>query len=138
MRIRKYTVLIPVLIVFFILTGCSGSNNQGAASLRYIQAGSFSLSDYQWELTNCTYSKSLSAIGDAGAAAVAATELWQAEYGTMNGEEYDPTLGRPVKVFYDGQQDCYLVTGTLPDWVLGSVPCALITGEGTVLALWWD
>ena len=104
------------------------------AEYEQITVKSFSLADYQWAIYTDAYESTIDPIPDANGAVAAAKELWQEEYG----ESYDQTYGRPVEVFYDAAQECWLLKGAIPEWVLGAVPCALIRSDGTVLALWWD
>lgn len=45
---------------------------------------------------------------------------------------------KPYKVFYDKQEDTWLITGSLPPGWIGGVPYALIRTNGEIIAVWHD
>ena len=89
----------------------------------------------QREIEQFPYEGNVGPVPDAETAVAKAIELWQKEYGEINGKSYDPTRGCPISVGYDQEKDCWAVNGTLPPNAMGSVPFAIIQSDGTVLAL---
>lgn len=102
---------------------------------RLVFAKACDISNYEWEIENFPYDGNVGPVPDAKTAIVRAKELWLEKYGVINGNSYDPTHGLPVSVAYDAENDCWVVSGTLPKNTLGSVPFAIIQGDGTVLAM---
>ena len=93
------------------------------------------IADYQRVIERFPYEGNVGPVPDAVTAVARAKELWLEEYGVINGKPYDPTGGRPIKVGYDAEHDCWVVIGTLPKNAFGAVPVAIIQGDGTVLAV---
>ena len=93
------------------------------------------IADYQRVIERFPYEGNVGPVPDAETAVARAKELWLEEYGVINGKPYDPTGGRPIKVGYDAEHDCWVVIGTLPKNAFGAVPVAIIQGDGTVLAV---
>lgn len=98
----------------------------------------FSLEDYSWGIENFPVDTNIGEIKNANAAVKGAKKLWISKWGKVNGKTYDPTHGCPVEVFYNQETDCWLVQGTLPSGVSGSVPCAIFTSFGEVIAVWMN
>lgn len=92
----------------------------------------FDISDYSWELENCGYTKNIGPVTTKNIAIDKAKQLWKERFGNI----YEIN-GLPIAVAYDEKNKCWLVNGTLQDdSVDGAVPCALITKDGDVLAMW--
>ena len=98
--------------------------------------GKFFLADYQWEIEHFPSDKNVGSITDENDAIKKARILWLDEYSAVNGQSYDPIKKRKIKVYFDHEQDCWLVTTTVPLNTKASVPHALIQSDGTVLAIW--
>ena len=105
-----------------------------------IFSGAFDLKDYRWAIDDFPFDEKVGEISDGSVAAEKTKLMWVQEFGDedQDGVISDPSLGRPVEVYYAESQDCWLVKGTLPTGWLGAVPCAIIQGDGTVLALFWE
>ena len=93
------------------------------------------IADYQRVIERFPYEGNVGPVADVETAVARAKELWLEEYGVINGKPYDPTGGRPIKVGYDAEYDCWVVIGTLPKNAFGVVPFAIIQSDGTVLAM---
>ena len=93
--------------------------------------GSFTLSDYQDEITTFSYNKNIGIISDAKTAKSKALILWKERF-----VEVSPKVIKKIEVLYDEQVQCWLIRGTLPPRMIGGVPAALILHDGTVLAVW--
>lgn len=87
-----------------------------------IEVGSFSLLEYQWELETFASDKSVGVIDNSKVAIEKAKEIWIDELSEIGGQPYNPINGSKIEVFYDNENDCWHVRGTLPFRVLGSVP----------------
>lgn len=93
---------------------------------------SFNLSDYSFEIKNYPYDKNVGPVNSKEVAVEKFNEIGNEEFGFMY-----PFGDRPVYVAYDSVNKCWLIQGTLADETMdGTVPCALIRCDGTVLALW--
>ena len=134
MKYFRVFFLLPILILCQVMAGCHPEKTNQLIYNEDVTVKSFVFADYQQQLEEDAYHKIIEPVPDADSAISAAKTLWLEEYG----EPYDLTYGRPVSVFYDSATACWLIKGTLPINTLGSVPCALIQSDGTVLALWWD
>ena len=106
------------------------------SSKKQLDAGEFSLANYQWEIETFPSDKNVGRVDDANVAVEKAKELWLDKFSMVNGQPYNPVNGRKIKVSYDSENDCWLINGTLPSNTKGSVPCALIQKDGKVLAIW--
>lgn len=98
--------------------------------------GEFAVEEYQWEIENFPYEKSVGQVDDANVAIEKAKELWLEKYSTVNGQPYDPIKGKKCEIFFDHGNNCWLVKTTLPSNTKGSVPHAIIRKDGTVIAVW--
>jgi hypothetical protein len=106
-----------------------------------VYIGSFHLSEHQRDIDSFPLERNVGNMEDCLTAAERAKEIWIEVFGTeFNGEPRDPTRGRPVVVYYDDDNECWLVCGTLPPnpFLLGGVPYTIIRSDGEVLAVWHD
>ena len=124
--------LVAVIVVSFMLFG---SGNQPDTS-EQVGIGKFNIEKYQWEIENFPLDKNIGEVNDADTAIEKAKKLWIENYGTVNDQPYDPIQGREIEVFFDNDNDCWLVKTVLPSNVKGSVPHAIIQKNGTVMAVW--
>lgn len=133
-----------IFLLIFMLFLCAiiviSGNRKKETIPDEIFLGTFDLTDYQWAIDDFPFNEKVEEISDGAAAAEKAKLMWLQEFGDedQDGVITDPSLGRPVEVYYTESQDCWLVKGTLPAGWLGAVPCAIIQGDGTFLALWRD
>lgn len=92
----------------------------------------FDISDYSWELEKCGYQKNVGPVTTKNIAIDKAKQLWKERFGNI----YEIN-DLPIAVAYDEKSECWRVNGTLQDDIEnGAVPCALITKDGDVLAMW--
>lgn len=91
----------------------------------------FHLCAYQMEIAAFPYQRNVGKIEDAKSAKSQARILWKERFSAI-----DPDTLRRIEVLYDEQAQCWLVRGTLPESAVGGVPNALISRDGSVLAVW--
>lgn len=96
----------------------------------------FDVEKYQWEIENFPSEKNVGQVNDVNTVIEKAKELWIEKYSTINGQSYDPIKGRKIEVFFDNNNDCWLVKTTLLPNTKESVPHAIIRKDGMVLAVW--
>lgn len=127
-------ILVAVLIVLCIdkhpdlLTGKTTSESTTTSEV----VPSFDLSNYSLEIENYPYDKNVGPVNTKEVAIEKFNEIGDDKFGYMY-----PFGERPVYVAYDSKNECWLLQGTLKEEnMLGTVPCALIRCDGTVLALW--
>jgi hypothetical protein len=119
--------LLIALIVF-----CLYLEMQQTAGKENKIENTFDLSDYSWELENCGYEKNVGDVATKNIAIQKAKQLWEERFGDMY-----MINNFPVAVAYDPKNECWRVNGTLKNNnIEGAVPCAIISKDGTVLALW--
>lgn len=96
----------------------------------------FNLAEYQFEVEAFSVDKYVEIVNNHNDAINKAKALWMELLDLESLESYNSIKGREVLVYYDASNDCWLVAGTLLSHFDGSVPHALITGDGKVLAVW--
>lgn len=98
---------------------------------------SFSLEEYSWAIEQFPSNKKVGSISNSEEAVACARLLWDDEYGSVDGVQFDIYKDTVMNVKYDSDSGCWLVflSMTRTD-VLGSVPFAIIHEDGEVLALW--
>ena len=111
-----------VALLLCVLAGCGGTE----------AADTFDLTEYQYFLSHFPSNRTVAEIHNADQAAAQAEHLWIDIYGE------DVLEKKPYQVFYDKNNDVWLIRGTLPEMMFGGVPWALIQSDGTVLAVWHD
>lgn len=129
----------------------SDHDTSGMVGVRY-----FDLKEYAWTIGNDTYYKNVGPVETREVAVEKFLEVWDDRFGHIY-----PVNDNPVNVSYDAENECWLVNGSLNDpddvvtyiynsedgtyevyestgekYVTGSVVCALIQTDGTVLAVW--
>jgi hypothetical protein len=135
--------LIPIftLVVLAITVGTVVLMYNPKKEPDVVYIGSFHLSEYQRDIDSFPMERNVGNVEDYLTAAERAKEIWIEIFGTeSNGEPRDPTRGRPVLVYYDADNECWLVRGTLPPNpnLLGGAPYTIIRSDGEVLAVWHD
>lgn len=129
---KKHTAVILLSILALIL---------GVIIVMYINSNksldvsTFCLSDYEAEIDIYKSQENVGYISDASDAVNKAKKLWNTKYGIVNGNPYNPTKGKKIKVFFDHGNDCWLIKAILPSNTKGSVPHAIIQANGDVLAV---
>ncbi len=98
--------------------------------------GEFRLSDYKWEMETYPSDKNVGPTNDAETAIQKAKELYIEKFSVINGQTYDPLEYVKISIAFDENNQCWLITGTLPPDMFGAVPMALIQKDGKVLAVW--
>ncbi len=148
MKIVKFIILIVPIIALLIITisGCTGTkqnekesgteNTFDMSDNSYEKENTtvfaFDISDYSWELENCREQINIGPVTTKNVAIDKAKQLWKEKFGNI----YEIN-DLPIVVAYDEKNECWRVNGTLQDdGVDGAVPCALITKDGDVLAMW--
>ena len=130
---KKILILIVIGLTVIIVGGAMvllfNSNKQTIV-------GEFDVAKYQWEIENFPSEKNVGQVNNVNTAIEKAKELWIEKYSTVNGQPYDPIKGREIEVFFDNNNDCWLIKTTLPPNTKGSVPCAIIRKNGMVIAVW--
>ena len=125
-------VALAIILCIYKNSDLLTTKTTGEATTTGEVLSSFDLSDYSFELENYPYDKNVGPVNTKEVAIEKFNEIGNEEYGYMY-----PFGERPVYVAYDSKNKCWLLQGTLKDDnMLGSVPCALIHCDGTVLALW--
>lgn len=93
----------------------------------------FELSDYQYYIDNFPSERILGKINNSKDAAKKAENVWIELYGE------DIKNEKPYQIFYNSQNDVWLIQGSLPPNTLGGVANILIEGStGKTLAVWHD
>lgn len=126
------TILIIVLLIA-VMIFCLCTKIQRMSEKENRTVNSFDISDYSWELNNYGYKKNIGPVTTKNIAIEKAKLLWEEKFGKLY---VDNNL--PIAVAYDEKSECWRVNGTLQDNNIdGAVPCAIISKEGDVLALWF-
>ncbi|MBQ8475344.1 MAG: hypothetical protein IJ499_06780 [Clostridia bacterium] len=93
----------------------------------------FKLSDYESYVEQYSSNRMLGAVDTKEVAIEKAEELWRKVYGDYSAER------KPYAVYYDAENEVWLVEGTLPSGTLGGVPHLIVSKvDGKILALWHD
>lgn len=123
----KKTMIVIMAIILFI--GVSVLFFQ-TGKKDVVHVGSFDLADYQWAIDSFSSSEKIGRIIDVDDVVTKSTELWRQLYGELSGE--------PIEVFFDENNDCWLLRGTLPKGWLGGTPHIIVQSSGAVLAVWHE
>lgn len=107
----------------------------------------FSIREYTEELEIFSSDKNVGAIENVDDVIRIAQELWNEKYGRVGWGRYDdPNPGNSIEVFFDAEEECWLVRGTVPPdpfppdntvWT-GVLPYVAIRENGEVLAIWME
>ena len=130
MKKRNIVIAIFVTVIMLgeVITMFSGCRNKQ-------EILEFNLRDYQWEIENFPSEENVGKVDNLNTAIEKAKYLWSK---ALNSKVDLSKSTKKTKVYYDTLNECWLVTGTLPKRIDGSVPCALIEKDGRVLAVWMD
>lgn len=101
-----------------------------------VVAGSFELSEYQWAVETFPYDRNVGIVENPKTAIEHAKELWIERFSPVNGKPYRLANSRKIMVLFDSENECWLISGTLPSYWDGGVPNAIIQKDGKVLAVW--
>lgn len=94
---------------------------------------SFDVSAYQYFIENFSSEENLGIIFDAKDATIKAEKIWIKIYGKDVKEE------KPYQIFYDAENEVWLIQGSLRPNMMGGVANILIENNtGKVLAVWHD
>ena len=124
---RKYSQLFAlVVLICCVLVGCQIWNADGVKS--------FAMEEYQSFIDAFPSEENVGSIADSEDAIRKAEAVWIEHYGEGVKEQ------QPYRVFYDDQNDVWLVQGTLKGLRRkGGVPNILIKGAtGDVIAVWHE
>ena len=124
---KHYIILVLILAIFI---GCVFMVIVQNESL---VIGNFEFGDYYHYVENFPSEENVGQIIDGQDAIKKAEIIWIKLYGQEIKKE------KPFKVFYDAQNEIWLVRGTLPPNAIGGVANVLIENDtGKVLAVWHD
>lgn len=101
----------------------------------FAKVNQFNLENYRWAINEFPSDKKVDQINNVNDAVEAAKKLWAETFGNDDINFY---LNRPIEIYYDMNNECWHICGTLPDDMLGGVPHILIRKTGEVLAIWGD
>lgn len=97
------------------------------------EIGEFDLSDYEYCIKEFPIDKNVGDASDPKELIKKSKEIWIEIYGKSVIWE------RPYKVFYDSNNDVWLIHGSLPSFMAGGVAYILVEKDtGNVLAVWHD
>ena len=109
------------------------------------EVAAFSINDYQKEIELFACDRKIDPIASLDDVVEKAQILWNKEFTVITlAGLHKPNPGDGVEVFFDEDEDCWLVRGTIPNdplppdvagW-LGVLPNVIICENGDVLALW--
>ena len=95
--------------------------------------GTFDVSEYQSYIESCSSEENLGNISDSKDLLKKVEAIWIKKYGERIKKQ------KPYQVFYDKDNDIWLVSGTLRFHVMGGVAHILVEDDtGKVLAIWHD
>ena len=93
----------------------------------------FVVSDYQYYIESFPSEENLGSISNAKDAAIRAETIWIKTYGKCVKKE------KPYQIFYDAQNEVWLIQGSLRSNMMGGVANILIENDtGKVLAVWHE
>ena len=115
-------MIILIVVIIVILVACKNTQ----------EILDFNLSDYQLEIESFPYGENVGIVKDSNDAKNKAEEIWIKLYGESVKKE------KPYQVFYDKQNDVWLIKGIQKAKVKGGVAHILIETDGKVLAVWHD
>ncbi len=123
---KKYIYVGMITVIFVLVVTLL---NFGLSN--YDQFEEFSVLEYQTFIKEFPSDKIIGEIPDAKTVKTRAEKIWNEIYGE------DVKNSRPYKVYFDPRNEIWLVTGTLPKYMVGGVPYILIQkDDGKVLAIW--
>lgn len=94
--------------------------------------GEFKLSDYFIYIKESDYDKKFGEVTDSGKARKIAEDVWKENYGVESKEYCENLL-----IYYDFEEDAWLVKADIPENRIEKVPHILIDSkEGKVLGIW--
>ena len=125
---KKNVILLLLILVIFIGGVCMIIIQNKAPNVK-----AFDFNDYQYYIDNFSSEENVGNIIDAKDAIKKAEKIWIKLYGESVKKE------KPYQVFYDENNDIWLVQGTLRSNMMGGVANILIQNEtGKILAVWHD
>ena len=131
-KMKKIILIILLVLIMITVGGVTYMKLFGEteeAQTEKIQP--FSLSDYSETINDFASDKVLGAVNTSDSAKEKAETVWIEIYGDSVKED------KPYKVYFDEQNQVWLVKGTLPEMYFGGVPYILIQkSDGKVLAVW--
>ena len=130
-------VITFVITILFCVTLCSCAQEDPLSALSTLDYSSFSLEDYEIAIKTFPTDRNVGKIATTEEAVAAAKQVWEEEYGEMNGKPYDIYADSTLKILYDESAKCWHVwlEYNRPD-ALWSAPHTIINENGDVLALW--
>ncbi|MBQ4283012.1 MAG: hypothetical protein IJB96_03690 [Lachnospira sp.] len=122
---KKHMIILGVIVIIIII---------GSVIYYNRRVGEFSMEYYDYYLENFQSDITVEPIDKASDAKKAAQKIWIEKYGK------DVLKDRPYVVYYDKENEVWLVEGTLLiaelGMGIGGVPGILIDKDGNVLAVW--
>lgn len=129
----EYLLLVFILILIVIASISLGFISKSKKKDNSITVESFDVGNYQSFIENSSSEESLGSISNAEDAITKAETVWVKIYGNQVKDE------KPYKVFYDKENQIWLITGSLRPNTLGGVAYILLENDtGKVLAVWHD
>lgn len=126
---RKNNVILLIFIVVMLI----GVILIMAVQRNSLSIKSFDVSDYQYFIENFSSEENLGNISNAEDAVIKAENVWLKIYGEHVKRE------KPYQVFYDAENEVWLIQGSLRPNMMGGVSNILIENDtGKVLAVWHD
>ena len=130
MKINK--AIIIVFVLMFILVSVISV----VMTLNYIhltnEVFEFSIHNYEENIKNFPLDKNVGDVKNSTEAKKIAEELWIEIYGK------EITKNKPFVIFYDTENQAWLIRGTLRGEHEGGVPFLIVTENGDVLAVWHE
>lgn len=126
---KKCIVIVLVLIAFIVgIVIMVIQNKNNSPDVR-----TFVVSDYQYYIESFPSEENLGSISNAKDAAIKAETIWIKTYGKCVKKE------KPYQIFYDAQNEVWLIQGSLRSNMMGGVANILIENDtGKVLAVWHE
>lgn len=108
----------------------------------------FDMADYQNEIGFFASDKNVGRVDNEDTAIEKAKVLWREEFGSVNGEPYDPIKDKNIEAFFDSENNSWLIktipaeaeeeSGGYIKITLGGGLYAIIQNDGAVVAVWFE
>ena len=107
--------------------------------VKELTVGEFDMADHQEAIEYFPSDKNVGQVNDGYTAIEKAKELWLEKYSIINGRPEDPLRGiKGYEVFFDQNNDCWLVQTIWPRYTKGCTFRTIIQTDGKVIAVWYD
>jgi len=125
MKKTDFTLIVSLGIILACLMSTS-------CTRRNVNVQEFDVKEYYYQKAMEYYPcrKNVGIVDDALVAIAKAKDVWREVLDCNECEK------RPVEVYFDQNNDCWFVCGTLPRNVAGGVASIIVQADGEVLAVW--